>query len=89
MTNTEVSPRCAKCGIVLLFGNSHNCIPRAAVVTSLKQKKPAPLGEVPARTVEQVVVKPRAAKGTGIYRHRNSEKWRAYMREYIRKLRAK
>lgn len=93
LANTEIAPRCKACGIVLLFGNVHRCIP---TVSGAQDAVPATI-DPGHRTQRRSMSSSGSATlpapaNSSTYRFRNPDKrrsyMRAYMRDYMRKRRA-
>ena len=79
MTNDMTNLHCVRCGANLaLVGRMHNCS------GALLVKGPPPVVPAPVK-----VVAPPAAEPKSSYRYRDPDKWRAYMRGYMAKRRAK
>jgi hypothetical protein len=90
MTNSDVTNRCDACGANLaLVGRAHNCRPIPAVI--LEPRKLDPVRELAGGAA----VRPggpqelRQGDGGGLYKYRDPDKWREYMKGYMRARRAK
>lgn len=78
LTNADRCPICH--GMLAIIGRVHRCVPRVVVA----EISPDPTPET-VRGAQEFL---KAAQET-TYRYRDPEKWRAYMRDYMRRKRAK
>jgi hypothetical protein len=77
---------CAKCGLNIdMVGRSHRCVPKTISPESIVATRSAASARRIA-TSEAVVAE---KLGGASYKHRDADKWRAYMRDYMRARRAK
>ncbi len=80
VTNADRCPSCG--GMYTLIGHRHRCVPRARPVTVKRIDLPQVIKSAEVDDAGQET-------GATVYRFRNPDKWRAYMRIYMRGWRAR